>query len=114
MRKKIYFLSALISAVAVIYSCGGGGGGGGGTETGKTALFITDDPADSFDAVKLKITQVQVENTGTGGSCVLFNTTNTQSPLPVNLTDLNNVLLLLSTTNCKPESFNRLKINFNQ
>lgn len=114
MRKKIYFLSALISAVAVIYSCGGGGGGGGGTETGKTALFITDDPADSFDAVKLKITQVQLENTGTGDFCVLFNPTNAQSPLPVNLTELNNVLLLLSEINCKQESFNRLRIDFNQ
>lgn len=112
MRKKIYFLSALISVVAVIYSCGGGGGGG--TGTGKTALFITDDPADSFDAVKLKVTQVQVENTGTGDSCVLFNATNAPSPLPVNLADLNNVLLLLSKTNCKPESFNRLRIDFNQ
>lgn len=114
MRKKIYFLLALISVVAVIYSCGGGGGGGGGTGTGKTALFITDDPADSFDAVKLKIAQIQVENTGTEDSCVLFNATNTPSSLPVNLTDLNNVLLLLSKTNCKPESFNRLKIDFNQ
>jgi uncharacterized protein DUF4382 len=116
MRQIIYFLAALISAVAVVYSCGGGsgGGGGGGTETGKTALFITDDPADSFDAVKLKITQVKVENTGNGNSCVLFNSTNAESPLPVNLTELNNVLLLLSETNCKQESFNRLRIDFNQ
>jgi hypothetical protein len=98
LAKDISLFLVLILAISIsLLSCGGGGGGGGGAETGKTAFFITDDPADSFDAIKLKITEVQVENTGTGDSCVLFNQTNTPSPLPVNLTDLNNVLLLLRT-----------------
>lgn len=102
---------AVLGAGLWLTNCGGGGGGGTSSSTGSAGLFMTDD-ASSYQDIIAVVNSVTFLNSGNGDSCEVFPNASTSGPATVNLSNLSNVLALISTGNCPSESFNRVKVVF--
>ncbi len=102
----------ILGAGIWLSSCGGGGGGGtSSTPTGSVGLFMTDD-ASTYKNVIAVVNSVSFLNSGNGDSCTVFPAAGNTSPATVNLSNLSDVMALISTGNCPAESFNRIKVVF--
>jgi hypothetical protein len=91
----------------ILLSCGGSDTADNG-QHGSIALYLTDSMSD-FQQVTATINAVQVRSTGTGASCSVLS-----EPLVVDITELANILQLVSIADCPAGSYNRLHIEFEQ
>jgi hypothetical protein len=113
MRYRKVLVGAVLGVVAVLLSvflflsCGGGGGIPVAA-SGKVALYVTDDISD-YKQVIATINNIQLVNTGSGASCDVFT-----GPLTVDITNLANVLQLISVAVCPSVPYNRIHVEFAQ
>ena len=104
--KKLMLLGAIFGSGLIAYNCGSGG-----TSGGTVALYITDDKLEGAQKVEVLIKEIRMENSGTGLSCTVFSP---QTPYAIDLTDVQNTLQLLDTSNCPDGQYNRLVVVLQQ
>ena len=104
--KKLMLLGAIFGSGLIAYNCGSGG-----ASSGTVALYITDDKLDGAQKVEVLIKEIRMENSGSGLSCTVFSP---DTPYAIDLTDVQNTLQLLDTTNCPEGQYNRLVVVMEQ
>ncbi|MFN4013273.1 MAG: DUF4382 domain-containing protein [Aquificaceae bacterium] len=83
-------------------------GGGGGTQGGSVSLFFTDNPANVYSSVLVKVYEV---NLCSDNQCQnKVNLFTNQQGLEVDLSKLNGVLQYINTTNVPQGTYNRLEV----
>ncbi|MFN3472369.1 MAG: DUF4382 domain-containing protein, partial [Aquificaceae bacterium] len=114
--KKFISLAASLVSVSLFGSlvggCGGGGGGsgfGGGSGGGNSiSLFFTDNPADVYSSVLVKVYEVNLCPDNLCQSKV--NLFSSSQGLEVDLSKLRDTLQYINTTNIPNKTYNRLEV----
>lgn len=102
-----FFVIGLI--VVLFYGCGGGEGSSDkDSSSGRVELYVTDDMSD-YKQVMTTINDVQLMHTGTGTNCDVLS-----APVSLDITDLSSILQLVDVSQCNPNNYNRIHIEFDK
>lgn len=108
---KRFLMVSLMTAVAAIfiYACGSDDNEmSRGNSSGRVALYMTDDISD-YKKVIATITDVRLFHRGSASSCDIL-----PDPVTMDITNLYEVLQLVSVIDCPDRPYNRLVVEFEQ